>query len=187
MNDFSSEFGFLPPDLVFKTHEFVRAYHDTHGSGWAFVWKSHIRAKRSGYLSKLERISIIKGKILRITVVCVAISGIAAFLWSAWFAVIFVLSLLIAFFMDRQLKFGLVQERTLILTMEMLSMDFAGWGTAFPSARQKAQQWLNSIEFGIEGKLLDTYMPPHRRDDFAKLFRPSEETSTAGEGQNPDG
>ena len=61
--------------------------------------------------------------------------------------------------MYRNFGFNLVQERGLILAMEMLATDFAGWGTLFPLSKRMATDWLETVAFGMEGRLLDTYMP----------------------------
>ena len=174
MSDFDQEFGFLPPELVFKTHEFVRAYHDTFGSGWRFVRKSHIRAVRSGYLHDLERQIVRQGKVFQIALAVAGVSVIAAILISAWFLILVVLAAVIAFRMYRNFGFNLVQERGLILAMEMLATDFAGWGTLFPLGRRRATDWLESVAFGMEGQLLDTYMPLALRAKLLDDFRPSE-------------
>ncbi len=175
MSDFDQEFGFLPPELVFKTHEFVRAYHDSFGSGWRFVIKSHIRAVRSGYLYDLERQIVRQGKVFQIALAVAMVSVIAAILVNAWFLVLVFLAAVIAFRMYRNIGFNLVQERG-ILAMEMLATDFAGWGTVFPVSRRRATDWLESVAFGMEGQLLDTYMPLALRAKLLDDFRPSEGT-----------
>jgi hypothetical protein len=174
MNDFSREFGFLHPELVFKTHEFVRAYHKAHGSGWLFVRRTHIRAARTIYLSGLERRIVTEGKIFWIALGCIFVSVMAVFLLSIWFVVFSIIAVIFSFFLYRRIEFHLIQDRSLIIAMEMLSLDFAGWGTLFPSAKDEADEWLKSMAFGIEGKLLDTYMPSTIRTDFVDPFRPSE-------------
>src|SRR5712692_8263516 len=147
MSDFNQEFGFLPPELVFKTHEFVRAYQHSFGSGWRFVRKSHIRAVRSGYLSDLERQIVRQGKVFQIALAVAVVSAIAAILVSVWFLILVALAAAIATRMYRNFGFNLVQERGLILAMEMLATDFAGWGTLFPISRRRATDWLESVAF----------------------------------------
>jgi len=174
MNDFKQEFGFLPPELVFKTHEFVHAYHNTFGSGWRFVRKSHIRAARSGYLNDLERQIVLQGKVFQIALGVALVSLVATFLVSAWFLVLAVLAAVIAIRMYRNFGFNLVQQRGLILAMEILATDFAGWGTLFPLGKRMATDWLESVAFGVEDHLLDTYMPLALRAKLLDGFRPSE-------------
>jgi hypothetical protein len=175
MSDFNQEFGFLPPELVFKTHEFVRAYHDSFGSGgWRFVRKSHIRAVRSGYLNHLERLIVRQGKVFQIALGVVLVSLLATFLVSVWFLILVIVAAVIAFRMYRNLRFNIVQERGLILAMEMLATDFAGWGMLFPLVKKLATDWLETAAFGVEGHLLDTYMPPALRAKLIDDFRPSE-------------
>jgi hypothetical protein len=76
--------------------------------------------------------------------------------------------------MYRRFKFNLVQERGLILVIEMLATDFAGWGALFPEGRRKAQDWLGSVALGMEGQLFDTYVPLSLRAKLLDEFRPSE-------------
>jgi hypothetical protein len=174
MSDFNQEFGFLPPELVFKSHELVRAYHDSFGSGWRFVRKSHIRAVRSGYLHGLERQIARQGKVFQIALAVALVSLFAAILISLWFLILVALAAAIATRMYRNFGFNLVQERGLILAMEMLATDFAGWGTLFPLSRGRATDWLEFVEFGMEGHLLDTYLPLALRAKLLDDFRPSE-------------
>ena len=61
----------------------------------------------------------------------------------------------------------------MILAIEMLATDFAGWGTLFPLSKRMATDWLESVAFGIEGHLLDTYMPLALRAKLLDDFRPS--------------
>ena len=187
-NGFSQEFSFLPAELVFKTHEFVRAYHKIHGSGWLFVRKAHIRAAHSAYLTGLERRIVIEGIIFRIALGCIFVFAVAALFLNIWLGALSAIAILIAFFLARQTKFDLVQERALIIATEMLSIDFAGWGTLFPSARDEARKWLEDNPFGVEAKLLDTYMPAEKRSGFIDDFRPSEQSvrlaATGGRGNS---
>ncbi len=173
MSDFDQEFGFLPPELVFKTHEFVRAYHDSFGSGWRFVRKSHIRATRSGYLNDLERQIVRQGKVFQIALAVALVSVIAAILVNGWFLILVAVAVVVAIKMYRNFGFNLVQERGLILSMEMLATDFAGWGTLFPFGKRTATDWLETVAFGMEGRLLDTYMPLALRAKLLDDFRPS--------------
>jgi hypothetical protein len=174
MSDFTQEFGFLPPELVFKTHEFVRAYHDSFGSGWRFVRKSHIRAVRSGYLNDLERQIVRQGKVFQIALAVALVSVVSAILISVWSLIPVALAAVIATRMYRNLKFNLVQERGLILAMEILATDFACWGTLFPLSKRMATDWLETVAFGMEGHLLDTYMPLALRAKLLDDFKPSE-------------
>ena len=54
--------------------------------------------------------------------------------------------------MYRNFGFNLVQERGLILSMEMLAPYFAGWGTLFPLGKRTATDWLETVAFGMEGR-----------------------------------
>lgn len=175
MDNFTEEFGWLPPELVFKNHEFIRAYHDSHGSGWTFVKPSLLRARNSSYLRAIERICLRQFWCFRIAIAIGVISVALAIILNYWLLVITVVCAAIAFLMARNMKFNLIQMRSLILSIEMLSLDFAGWGHYFPSAKAKAIEWLAAAEPGDE-TLIDVYMPPNQREKFIDSFRPSERT-----------
>jgi hypothetical protein len=174
MSTFTLEFGFLPAELVFKSHEFVRAYHDTHGSHRKFVMESHFRAAKGGYLKNLERLTVKQGKLLRVAIVFALASILLALTINGWFIIVTVVGVVAALRIDRNIKFNLIQERGLILSIEILATDFAGWGTLFPAAQSKAVDWLGSAAFGSEGYLLDTYMPTALKATLVDDFRPSE-------------
>ena len=173
-NDFDIEFGFLPPQLVFKMHEFVSAYHDGRGSGWPFVRKAHIRAERSGYLSRLERTVVAQRRVFTAAISTAVCSLIAAAVWSLWFVILTAVACVIAIRFFRLAKFNLIQERALILAIEMVALDFAGWGEAAPFAKEQAESWLHRIGFATGTNLLDAYIPASRRAAFVDDFRPSE-------------
>lgn len=100
-------------------------------------------------------------------------SALAASLVSIWFVMFSGFAIAFSFFLARRVEFHLIEERTLIIAMEMLAIDFAGWGTLFPFAREEAQQWLDSIGFDTVTKLFDTYIPSHRKVDYVDAFQPS--------------
>ena len=70
---------------------------------------------------------------------------------------------------------AVVQQRSIILAVEALAIDFAGWGRLFPKARQIANVMF-SPDTGDWPKLIDLYLPPERRTDadFVTVFAPSE-------------
>ena len=165
MSDFNQEFGFLPPELVYKAHQFVLAYHNSFGSGWPFVRQSHIPALRSGYLNDLEHQIVRQGKVLQIAVGVALFSLVASIFLNTWLLVLAVLAVVVAVKMYRNLRFNLVQERGLILAIEMLATDFSGCGTLFPVKKRMATDWLGSVASGVEGRLLDIYMPLTSQDE----------------------
>jgi hypothetical protein len=66
MSDFQEEFGFIPPELLYKCDSFVRAFHDARGSGKNFVAASAMFSAESPYLSYLIRIIVRQGKIIKV-------------------------------------------------------------------------------------------------------------------------
>jgi hypothetical protein len=72
-------------------------------------------------------------------------------------------------------KAALIRQRAIILAVEALAIDFAGWGEFFPEARSTAQA-MSARDAGEWPKLIDLYLPlEHRSDDrFIRMFRPSE-------------
>src|SRR5262249_29651822 len=63
----------------------------------------------------------------------------------------------------------------IILALEMLATDFAGWGTAFPEARRKAGDLLREYLPNDRTRLLDIYLPHRAELDPAlmKQFGPT--------------
>jgi hypothetical protein len=169
---FSTEFGFLPPELVTKCHEFIRAYHDHHGSGWPFVKPQVLLSRHSPYLRKIQRACLYQFRLCQIAIVIAAIGLGAAMLSTHWLLIVVVGSLICAYWTATSIKFNLIQIRTLILSNEMLAADFAGWGDVFPKAKSKAEEWLKNREPGEEA-LFDVYMPKDQRQTFVEEFKPS--------------
>ena len=62
-----------------------------------------------------------------------------------------------------------------IATVEVLAVDFAGWGTLFPKASFIAKGMF-ARDAGDWPKLVDLYLPPERRRDasIVELFAPSQ-------------
>jgi hypothetical protein len=168
MDFFTNEFGFLPPELLFKSHEFVRAYHDRRGSGWLFVKPSILSSRHSPYLASLERTCLLQFRLLKIALAFALVAAAVAIVVSYWLFILTVGALFFAYIMLRNIKFNLIQIRSLILSNEILASDFAGWGRSFPQARERAIAWLAT---GEPGDLLNIYMPPNERHKFIGPFQ----------------
>jgi hypothetical protein len=52
MSDLQEEFGFIPPELLYKCDGFVRAFHDARGSSKDFVAASAMFSAESPYLAR---------------------------------------------------------------------------------------------------------------------------------------
>ena len=62
---------------------------------------------------------------------------------------------------------------TLLLSLEVLASDFAGWGRRFPMAKRKATAVLNKYLPTTRTRLLDYYLPHHgHQSELVKLLVP---------------
>jgi len=70
---------------------------------------------------------------------------------------------------------GYVFIITVILSLEVLASDFAGWGTRFPSAKRKARVAMDHYLQTARTRLLDYYLPPRgqQRPELVKSLMPS--------------
>jgi hypothetical protein len=61
---------------------------------------------------------------------------------------------------------------TVILSLEVLASDFAGWGWRFPVAKRKATAVVNEYLPTTRTRLLDYYLPHlgHQRPELVKLL-----------------
>jgi hypothetical protein len=176
MSDLREEFGFIPPELLYKCDSFVRAFHDARGSGRNFVAAAAIFSTESPYLTDLIRIIVRQGKIIKLLGVVVAMAVMISILSKQWWLLAVIVPAGAAMLhLFRVMKFNLVQQRAIILAVEALATDFAGWGQLFPVARWRAEA-MCVRDAGDWLKLVDLYLPSGRRTDadFIGMFRPSE-------------
>ena len=176
MSDLREEFGFIPPELLYKCDSFVRAFHDARGSGKNFVAASAMFSAESPYLTDLIRIIVRQGKIIKILGVVVAMAVIISIFSKLWWLLAVIVPAGPAMLhLYGVTKFNLVQQRAIILAVEALATDFAGWGQLFPVARSRAEA-MCVRDAGDWPKLVELYLPSERRTDadFIGMFRPSE-------------
>lgn len=184
MTGFPEEFGFIPPELLYKCDQYVKAFHARRGSGKDFVVASHMFSAQSQYLHSLEQNAVTIGNGIKSVVTVAMVMTIAAAVFTTWW----VLGLLApigfaaVYYFNRMMNYTLVQERAIILAVEVLAMDFARWGTLFPKARRKAEPMVLG-DAGDWPTLLDLYVPPERRGDtnVVELFAPSQGAIASGE------
>ena len=64
---------------------------------------------------------------------------------------------------------------TIVLAIEVLARDFAGWGKRFPSARRDAEAFLADFPQREHGWFMDQYLYPSLtvNRQFAKVLTPS--------------
>ena len=69
---------------------------------------------------------------------------------------------------------GYVLIMTVILSLEVLASDFAGWGRRLPVAKRKATAVVNKYLPSTRTRLLDYYLPHrgYQRSDLVKLLTP---------------
>jgi len=93
-------------------------------------------------------------------------------------------TLIVIFLADRFLayreKHGWKFLSAVLLSFEMLTNDFAGWGKAYPEERAKALRVLQDNSESPKSTWLDYYFPERAEPDFAhtKAFEPSLQNKT---------
>jgi hypothetical protein len=130
----------------------------------------------SPYLTNLIRIIVRQGKIIKVLGVLVVMAVIISILTNHWWSLAVIVPAGAAMcHLYRLIKFNLVQQRAIILAVEALATDFAGWGQLFPVARSRAEA-MCVRDAGDWLKLVELYLPRERRADadFIGMFRPSE-------------
>ena len=176
MSDLLEEFGFIPPELLYKCDSFVRVFHHARGSDKDFVAASAMFSAGSPYLNNLIRIIVRQGKIIKFLGVIVAAALIISALNNQWWLLAVIVPAGAAIYrLCGLVKFNLVQQRAIILALEALAIDFAGWGQLFPVARSRAEAMFTR-DAGDWPKLVELYLPRERRTDtdIIRMFAPSE-------------
>lgn len=176
MSDFREEFGFIPPELLYKCDAFVRAFHDAKGSGMKFVAASAMFSSESPYLTDLVQKVLRIFKIIKILLAVAAILVIASVLTGIWWLLVVMVPMGAAsLYLYKLIKSTLIQQRAIILAVEVLATDFAGWGQLFPVARSRAGAMF-ARDAGNWRKLVELYLPRERRTDafYSQMFAPSE-------------
>jgi hypothetical protein len=170
-----SLFGFIPPELLYKCDSFVRAFHDTRGSGKAFVAASAMFSAESPYLTRLVHNAVAIWKLANFLLAVSGIGFIISVLTSWWLLAVVVPMAASTLYLYRLLKTPLIKQSAIILAVEALASDFAGWGQLFPVARLRAETMF-ARDAGDWPKLVELYLPRERRTDadFVRMFAPSE-------------
>ena len=178
---FADEFSFLPPELVFRTHRLIEAFHGQHGSGPRFRANSFLNSVNSPYLIRTSRLTVTQFKLMQIALVAAVAVLVAGIFLSRWVLFSVPLFLGLAFILYRRWAFGLVEIRAIVLAVEMLADDFAAWGAMFPDARARAEEWLGRSEARPDERLLPLYVREDQRAEFARFFGPSSGSRAAAE------
>ena len=134
MSDFREEFGFIAPELLYKCDGIVRAFHDARGSGKDFVAASALSSAGSPNLTAMVRNVVAISKLIKLLLAVSVIVFITSILTSIWWLLAPIVPMgagAVALYLSRMIKSTLIQPRAIILAVETLATDVAGW-TAFP-------------------------------------------------------
>jgi hypothetical protein len=191
MSDFREEFGFIPPELLYECDGVVRAFHDARGSGKDFVAASAMFSAGSPNLTAMVQNVVAISKLIKLLLAVSVIIFIISVLTSIWWVLAVIAPMGAgALYLSRLIKSTLVQQRAIILAVEALTTDVAGWGQLFPVARSRAEattaqaifapanrgNWLAGDLAGDRLSLIKLYLSPERLTDadFIRMFAPSE-------------
>jgi hypothetical protein len=189
MSNFWEEFGFIPPELLYKCDGIVRALHKARGSGQDFVSASLLFSGGSPNLTQMAHNIVAIGKLIPLLVGVSIIVLIMSLLTNLWWSVLAIIPIGVVIYLSRMIKSTLIQHRAVILAVETLATDVAGWGQLFPAARSKAEairaqaifapanrdNFLSGDLTGDRLSLIKLYLPERIKDaDFITMFAPSE-------------
>jgi hypothetical protein len=189
MSNFWEEFGFIPPELLYKCDGIVRAFHKARGSGQEFVSASLLSSAGNPNLTRMAHNTVAIGKLIPLLVGVSVIVLVISLLTNIWWLVLEIISIGAVIYLSRIIKRAQIQHRAVILAVETLATDIAGWGQLFPAARSKAeairaqaifapanrQNFLSGDLTGDGLSLIKLYLPERIREaDFITMFAPSE-------------
>jgi hypothetical protein len=174
MADFIEEFGFLPPELLYKCDQYIRGFHREHGSGAPFVAASLLQSEKSPFLMSLVRNIGVFAQLLKV-LNALAVAVIVIAIVTGWWLLTALLAVLVpaAAWVYKSSGDMLLEQRAIILSLEMLAIDFAGWASLFPEAAKRGSAFL---AHGSGGMLVDLYLTDKMRTDpgCIELWAPSE-------------
>ena len=84
MNNLQEEFGFIPPELLYKCDQFVKVFHQRHGNSKDFVAASMMFSAESRYLDGLTRNAVLIGRKIKFAVAAAIIVTIAVAVFTTW-------------------------------------------------------------------------------------------------------
>jgi hypothetical protein len=156
------EFEWLPSDLTIKSNALVMAHRKAFGGSlpkllWqrdtmVFVGMHPDLLTLLGSATAAWKMSLVLGVVATLALVFAAIVT-----W--WVALALIPACLaMAYFKRRETEFYTLIA-AIILALEMLADDFAGWGTRFPVAMQQASQILGDNLRNHRTRLLDVCLP----------------------------
>jgi hypothetical protein len=84
VNNLQEEFGFIPPELLYKCDQFVKVFHQRHGNSKDFVAASMMFSAESRYLDGLTRNAVLIGRKIKFAVAAAIIVTIAVAVFTTW-------------------------------------------------------------------------------------------------------
>jgi hypothetical protein len=187
MSNFWEEFGFIPPELLYKCDGIVRASHKARGSGQDFVSSSLLFSAGNPNLTRMAHNIVAIGRLIPLLLGVSIVVLVISLPINIWWLVLAIIPIGAVIYLSRMIKRTLIQHRAVILAVETLATDVAGWGQLFPAARSKAEairaqaifapanrhNFLSGDLTGDGLSLIKLYLPERIRD-FITMFAPSE-------------
>jgi hypothetical protein len=156
------EFEWLPSDLTIKCNALVAAHRKRYGGSlpkllWqrdtmVFIAMHPDLLTLLGSATAVWKISLLLGAVATLALVVAAILA-----W--WVALALIPACLAMAYLKRQETKFYTLIAAIILALEMLADDFAGWGTRFPVAMQRASQVVGDTLPNRRTRLLDVFLP----------------------------
>jgi hypothetical protein len=173
------EFEWLPKELVTRCNALVAAYHKARGGSLPkILWHRDtmvfiaIHVDLRSFLNAANaawKFSIAGG-------IGAIVALVLAAVWNWWIALAIIpTTFVMIYFKRREVEFYMLAA-AIILAIEMMGDDFAGWGTRYPEAMMEANKLLRDGLPNDRTRLLDLYLPNRADFDSALLeeFGPNE-------------
>lgn len=171
--------GFIPPELIGICMPVVEQFHQKQGLS-NLAAKIATEDNRVALTSIPEASAVLNdtNRLYNIRKWCflASIGIVCLSLLVPWWSL---LTVIVIFLADRFLayreKSGWKLLSGVLLSLEMLTNDFAGWGKAYPEARAEALRVLKDNPESPKSTWLDYYLPQRAEPDFSrsKSFEPS--------------
>jgi hypothetical protein len=160
----------LPKDLIGKCIQLVHHAHKKMGVGALPMKISFSNPNNMIALAAMDHTaSVLKAAAYyaKMRMVCrsaVVIMPVLAWIYNLWFLSGIVIIVVIERVLAKKEQSGWMFLSSVLLCLEMLIHDFAGWGKACPDARKKASEI-----YGNKSMWLDYYLPKRGQVDPVKI------------------
>jgi hypothetical protein len=153
------------------------------------VTASLLFSQGSSDLIRLAHNIVAIGKLIPLLGGVSVIVCVISLLTNMWWILLAIIPIGAVIYLSLMIKRTLIQHRAVILAVETLATDVAGWGQLFPAAHSKAEairakaifapanreNFLSGDLTGDGLSLIKLYLPERIRDaDFITMFAPSE-------------